>query len=208
MSEKIMEIENLTHRKGNLTVITGPMFSEKSNELISSLKKIELYQHKKIAAIKPNIENRFSEDEIVSRTGLKMHCISFSKEESTKNIIDTIPSDCDTIGIDEIQFFGDFMYNAILCWLEKGKDVFVSGLDLDLLGNPFKITSSLLALSDRTIKKHAYCSKCGQEAKYSQLISDGKEVVEIDSVIKVGNSEYEPRCKNCFVMKRESSSCF
>ena len=203
-----MEIENLTHRKGNLTVITGPMFSEKSNELISSLKKIELYQHKKIAAIKPNIENRFSEDEIVSRTGLKMHCISFSKEESTKNIIDTIPSDCDTIGIDEIQFFGDFMYNAILCWLEKGKDVFVSGLDLDLLGNPFKITSSLLALSDRTIKKHAYCSKCGQEAKYSQLIRDGKEVVEIDSVIKVGNSEYEPRCKNCFVMKRKSSSCF
>lgn len=205
MSEKTTE--NFTHRIGNLTVITGPMFSEKSNELISSLKKIELYQHKKVAALKPDIENRFSHSEIVSRTGLKMECISFSKDESTQAIIRAVPSDCDTIGIDEIQFFGDFMYKAILCWLESGKDVFVSGLDLDLLGNPFKITSSLLSLADRTIRKHAYCSKCGQEAKYSQLVSNGHEVVEIDSVIKVGDSDYEPRCKNCFVMKRQNDCC-
>ena len=196
-------LENIIKRQGNLTVITGPMFSEKSNELISDLKKIELYQHKKVIAIKPDIENRFSDNEIASRTGLKMPCLSFPQKETTENIIKAVPFDCDTIGIDEIQFFGDEMYNAILYFLENGKEVFVSGLDLDLLGNPFKITADLLALSDRTIKKHAYCSKCGREAKYSQLVADGKEVVEIDSVIKVGNSEYEPRCKNCFVMKKK-----
>ncbi|MEI6246613.1 MAG: thymidine kinase, partial [Acidobacteriota bacterium] len=50
---------------GWIEVITGSMFSGKSEELIRRLRRAEIAKQK-VQIFKPTIDNRFSDDEIVS----------------------------------------------------------------------------------------------------------------------------------------------
>ena len=60
-----------TPKPGWLEVITGSMFSGKSEELIRRLRRAQIAkQHVQI--FKPAIDNRFSEDEIVSHSEMKI----------------------------------------------------------------------------------------------------------------------------------------
>ena len=59
-------------KAGFLTTIIGPMFSEKSGELIKRCLLAEKYQNKKVIVYKPALDNRYSEDEVVSRIGLRI----------------------------------------------------------------------------------------------------------------------------------------
>ncbi|NRD81073.1 hypothetical protein HPT25_27660 [Bacillus sp. BRMEA1] len=68
------------NKRGTVTVICGPMFSEKSGELIRRLLKLEKYGRKKVKAYKPSIDTRFSEDEIVSRIGYRFPATNIPKQ--------------------------------------------------------------------------------------------------------------------------------
>ena len=61
-------MEHLTpHHSGWIEVITGSMFSGKTEELIRRLRRAQIArQH--VAIFKPDIDNRFSEDHIVSHS--------------------------------------------------------------------------------------------------------------------------------------------
>lgn len=59
---------------GRITVITGPMFSEKSGELIRRCQKLIQFGRKKVVAYKPAEDDRFAQDEIVSRIGYRLPC--------------------------------------------------------------------------------------------------------------------------------------
>jgi thymidine kinase len=61
-------MEHLTpHHSGWIEVITGSMFSGKTEELIRRLRRAEIArQH--VAIFKPDIDNRFSSDHIVSHS--------------------------------------------------------------------------------------------------------------------------------------------
>src|SRR3989338_219296 len=82
-----------------LSVITGSMFSGKSEELIRRLHVLQ-YSGIRALVVKPGIDSR-TEAEIVSRNGLKLPAMVL---QTSKEILDYAAS-YDVIGIDEAQFF-------------------------------------------------------------------------------------------------------
>ena len=64
-------------RLGWIEVICGPMFAGKSEELIRRIKRLE-YAKKKVIVFKPLIDNRYSEDEVVSHNKRKTKCYNLS----------------------------------------------------------------------------------------------------------------------------------
>lgn len=188
----------------HLKVITGPMFSGKSEELIRILRR-EKIANKKILVIKPDCDNRTGA-EIAARakdieTDIFKKSASFpaqtvsSKEDALKLIKD---HDCDVLGIDESQFFKIWLIDLVRD-LKFGKikndlKIVATGLDLDAWGVTFGIMGDLLALADNVQKLTAICFTCGREAMYTQKIGGSSK-----KQIEVGDKEiYEARCENCF----------
>lgn len=190
-------------KAGFLTTIIGPMFSEKSGELIKRCKQAQQYQNKKVIVFKPIVDKRYSTDEVVSRIGLKMpaarlnqnlKCVDFEKE------IYAICKDMDMVAFDEAQFFSNEIVEIVKKLLSMDKHIMVAGLNLDYLARPFGSIGDLLLYSDEVIVKTAFCKKCGRPATYTQRLIDGKAVTEQSGeLVVIGDSEsYEPRCRLCY----------
>src|SRR3954447_9425159 len=67
--ERFMDI--VTGNVGWIEVICGPMFSGKSEELIRRLRRA-MIARKRVEVFKPVIDNRYSDDEIVSHGDLRL----------------------------------------------------------------------------------------------------------------------------------------
>lgn len=179
---------------GVIEVITGPMFAGKSEELLRRINRL-IYAKKKFLVFKPNIDDRYSKDDIVSHQKRKYKAISISKSEE---ILDYITNDIQAVFIDEVQFFDEKIVDICSDLAKKGIRVIVAGLDMDFKGDPFKITSLLLAKAEYVTKLTAICVVCGKEATMTQRLVNGTPAKESDPIILVGASEaYEPRCRHC-----------
>lgn len=188
-------------KSGFVSVITGPMFSEKSGELIKRCKKLEKYGHKKLIAFKPSIDVRFSKTEIVSRIGLTLKAISVEKDIDDvlyKEIMDKAKL-CDVIAFDEAQFFNHKIVDITKELAYRGKMVFLAGLNLDYRGEPFGYMGDLMAMADELVLLTVMCACCGRPAIFTQRLINGKPAKQ-GPVELVGDTEvYEPRCRLCFV---------
>ena len=67
------------------TIRFGPK-SEKSGELIKRCLQAREYQNKHVEVFKPRLDNRFSDDEVVSRIGLRMKADSIHQDLSQVDI--------------------------------------------------------------------------------------------------------------------------
>ena len=67
---------------GWIEVICGPMFSGKTEELIRRLVRAQIAKQR-VAIFKPNIDNRFAEDYIVSHNKRKIKSIQIQKTTLT-----------------------------------------------------------------------------------------------------------------------------
>ncbi|MDA2738432.1 thymidine kinase [Bacillus cereus group sp. Bc015] len=172
-----------------LTVICGGMFSEKTTELQRRGKRLKR-AGKKVAYFKPDFDNRYSENEIVTHDGNKVEAISIPTDVPIM-IYPEIPMDTDVVLIDEIQFFDEDIINVINGLLQDGLTVIVAGLDLDFEAKPFGITSHLMALAEEVVKLHAVCSECGDDSWVSYKENNGQR-------IQLGTDEYTPMCRKCF----------
>lgn len=171
---------------GSLTVFCGCMFSSKSESLIRRLNRAK-YEKKKVAAVKPLVDNRYSSSDIVSHSGLKFIGIPIS---NPLDILD-LPSikEADIVGVDEVQFFDSRIVDVCLTLVGAGKQVLVAGLDMDFRGVPFGPIPTILAVADTVKKLNAACSVCGESANRSQRIVSNEEQVMVG-----GASAYEARC--------------
>jgi len=188
-------------KSGFITIISGPMFSEKSGELIKRCKKMEKYGRKRVVCFKPSIDNRFSENEIVSRIGLKMKAIPIDKELDDKTYEDIMERAkfCDIVAFDEAQFFSNRIVDIVKELAYCGKRVLVAGLNLDYRGKTFGPMGDLMVQADEIVSLTAYCSCCGRPAIFTQRLIDGKPAKE-GPIELIGDTEaYEPRCRLCFV---------
>jgi thymidine kinase len=179
---------------GKLEVIAGPMKSAKTLELIFRLKKLK-YSNVSCQVFKPRIDKRFSEEEIVSRDGHKLTATVVSNYEP-KEILEKLDNDAKVIAIDEANFFNLELVEIVKELLMQGRDVIISGLDLNFRGEPFGPMGILMSMADKVVKKHAYCDVdgCGMIANRTQRIINGKPAKYSDSLILVGDEEYEARC--------------
>ena len=113
------------YREGWLEVISGCMFAGKTEELIRRIKVLE-YAKKKIAVFKPKIDNRYSEECVVSHAGSSVKSFNISK---AREIFDYIDDSYDVIAIDEVQFFDEEIVQICDYFADRGKRVMAAGLD-------------------------------------------------------------------------------
>ena len=167
------------YREGWLEVICGCMFAGKTEELIRRINVLS-YAKKKIIVFKPEIDNRYSDKEIVSHAGTKVPCIVV---KDSKEILRYIKPDTEVIAVDEVQFFDRDM---------------VAGLDKDFRGEPFGVLPELLTRAEFVTKLTAVCAKCGAPATRTQRLVDGSPASFEDPIVLVGAVDhYEPRCRHC-----------
>jgi thymidine kinase len=174
---------------GWIEVVCGPMFSGKSEELIRRLRRAEIARQR-VQIFKPGIDERYSHDHIVSHSELKIRSENVKDADAVMARVDLRT---EVIGIDEAQFLGEGIVDAVVRLADMGKRVLIAGLDTDYLGRPFHPMPELLAVADEITKTLAICMQCGNPAKHTQRL------VNTNELIVVGAAEmYEARCRRCF----------
>lgn len=181
-------MDGINPRGGWIEVISGGMFSGKSEELIRRVRRAEIARQR-TQIFKPVIDNRFDAERIVSRDnrGIDALAVKDAAELRARVVIGV-----KVIGIDEVQFFDDHIVDVCMELADAGVRVIAAGLDQDYLRRPFGPMPGLLAIAEYVSKMHAVCVRCGGPAHYSQRLAGG------DSQIEVGDISYEARCRNCY----------
>lgn len=175
---------------GWIEVIAGSMFSGKSEELIRRLRRAKIARQK-IQVFKPEIDERFSKDHIVSHSEMRHESLAV---RNAAEILARVSSETDVVGIDEAQFFDTDLVAVANKLAGRGVRVIIAGLDQDYTGRPFEPMPQLLAVAEYITKTHAICVRCGQPANYSQRI------IPVEGRVVVGAADsYEARCRRCFV---------
>ncbi|WP_099190078.1 thymidine kinase [Tepidibacter mesophilus] len=186
---------------GYIEVVIGPMYSGKSEELIRILKRSKIAKQN-VVAFKPAIDNRYSDEDVVSHSGASITAIPI---KSAKEIYNHIDSDTQVVGIDEVQFFEGEVVDIAMDLADKGIRVIVAGLDMDFRGEPFGPTPRLLAIAEFVQKLQAVCMVCGNPAHRTQRLINGQPAKYDDPIILVGATEsYEARCRKCHVIIKEN----
>jgi len=176
-------------RPGWLEVITGSMFSGKSEELIRRVRRAQIARQR-VQLFKPRLDARFSRDEIVSHSEMKMPS---QVVERARDILALIEPDTEVVGIDEGQFFDPSLVEVADALASRGMRVIVAGLDQDYRGRPFEPMPQLMAVAEYVDKTLAVCMRCGAPANRSQRL-----VAAEDRVVVGGAGQYEARCRRCF----------
>ena len=179
----------VTGNVGWIEAICGPMFSGKSEELMRRLRRA-MIARKRVQVFKPVIDDRYSADEIVSHTDMRMKSVAISK---VREILSHLDWRTEVIGMDEANFFGQGLVEIASQLADSGKQVIIAGLDTDYMGRPFPPMPDLLTLAESITKTLAICMRCGNPAKHTQRL------VESNDLIVVGAAGmYEARCRRCF----------
>ena len=176
-------------KDGHIEVICGPMFSGKTEELIRRLVRAQIAKQR-VAIFKPNTDNRFSEDYIVSHNQRKIKSIQVRQ---TNKILD-YQDKADVFGIDETQFFDTSIVQICRSLANSGKRVVVAGLEKDYLAQSFGSMPDLLVDAEYITKVNAICMKCGDPANYSHRITPEKKQVVVGETDK-----YEALCRRCYI---------
>ncbi|AXI01123.1 thymidine kinase [Sporosarcina sp. PTS2304] len=177
---------------GWMEVICGSMFSGKSEELIRRIRRAE-FAKQKIAVFKPAIDDRYSEEAVVSHDGTSMIANPIRKACEIPNLVS---DDFDVVAIDEAQFFDEEILEVAISLADRGFRVIVAGLDQDFRGEPFGPMPQLMAVAELVTKLQAVCTVCGSPSSRTQRLINGQPARYDDPIILVGASEaYEPRCR-------------
>lgn len=176
---------------GRIEVITGPMFSGKSTELLRRLRLAQIAR-KRTAAFKHSSDARFSPDEIATHAEQRSWAmtVTLAREigESWHG------RGAAVVGIDEAQFFGEDLIDVVEELARQGKRVIVAGLNQDSFGRPFGSMPALLARADDLFLARAVCMVCGEEATKSFR----KPGAQLSQVLVGADEEYEARCRKCW----------
>jgi thymidine kinase len=175
-------------RAGWIEVISGCMFSGKTEELIRRLNRA-IIAKQRVEIFKPVIDKRYHHEQIVSHSekAIRSTPVNFA------NDIFLLAGDCDVVGIDEAQFFDQSIVEVCNTLANNGKRIIVAGLDMDYEGKPFGPMPNLLAIAEFVTKVHAICAQTGELASFSFRLSDNESQVMLGE-----KGEYEARSRRAF----------
>jgi len=181
---------------GSLDLISGCMFSGKTQELIRRLDQAR-FAGSTIQAFKPALDDRYALEAVASHREVRFPAIAVPDVGALQ---DQLRDDTRVVGIDEAQFFGPDIVSLVAELADRGRHVIVAGLDLDFLARPFGPMPLLAAYADRLTKLQASCQYpgCGsRQASRTQRLLDG-EPAPVDSPLVVigGAATYEARCRH------------
>lgn len=175
-----------------LTLIIGPMKSGKSLELIARVAPYE-FADKKVLYLQSSKDVR--DQGITSRIGIN------TKAQRVKSLTE-IDNGFDVIAVDEVHMFPERDAVQIGKWIDQGKDVFVTGLDLDYSATLQPMVAKIMELKPHNIIiKKAVCEVCHKyRAQFTQILHNGEAVLKgLPSVVpEDGTFTYEARCRECY----------
>ena len=170
-------------------MITGGMFSGKSEELVRRLRRAAIARQR-VQVFKPATDVRHGPDRLITRDDRTLDAESVRDSAELRS---RLREDVEVVGIDEAQFFDAGLAALAMELADAGRRVIVAGLDQDYARRPFGPMPLLLAHAELVDKMHAVCVRCGAEAHYSQRIAGGADQVQVGDV-----EAYEARCRGCY----------
>jgi thymidine kinase len=188
---------------GWVEIITGSMFSGKTEELLRRLRRAEI-AGQSVAAFTPAIDDRYGEATLGSHAGRTWEATVI---DTTAEGVSKIPSYLngeDVVAVDEANFFPGELVEVCQELADDDRRVVVSGTDQTYRGEPFEPIPQLMAVAEYVEKFQAICTQCGEPATRNQRLIEGEPAHYDDPTIMVGAEEsYEARCRNCHVVERD-----
>jgi thymidine kinase len=178
----------ITGKRGSIEVITGSMFSGKTEELIRRLRRAQ-FAGLRVEIFKPSLDKRYSETRVVSHDDKSI----VSTPVDNPSAILLLAGEVDVVGIDEAQFFDNSIVDVCNQLADNGIRILVAGLDMDFMGKPFGPMPALLSIAEYVTKVHAICMRCGNLAQYSFRKSEDEQLVLLGE-----KNIYEPLCRSCY----------
>ncbi len=182
---------NFNKQTGWIEVVSGSMFSGKTEELIRRIRRAQ-YANLNVIIFKPKLDTRDKKNKVVSHndTAIKCKTIKNSKEiyKKVKGV--------KVVGIDEAQFFDESIVEVCNTLANEGIRVIVAGLDMDYKGVPFKNMANLMATAEYVTKVHAICPKTGGLAQYSYRKTKSKKRILLGR-----GDEYMPLSREAYFKK-------
>lgn len=187
---------------GWIEVISGSMFSGKTEELLRRLRRAEI-AGQEVAAFKPELDDRYGETTVGSHVGRQWDATVIPAEgDGIWDALDALNGE-DVVAIDEANFFSNELVELCERLADDGRRVLVSGTDQTYRGEPFEPLPQLMAVAEYVDKLQAICSTCGEPATRNQRLIDGEPAHEDEPTYLVGAEEsYEARCRNCHTFRR------
>lgn len=181
--------------KGTIRAFCGPMFSGKTSSFIPIIEK-NIEANKKIKLFRPIKDDRYDDvgNEKLVTNNQKIIDIDTEKVKDSDEILNQVKNlDLDLIFIDEAQFFDEKLVKVCHKIANMGKDVVVSGLDMDAFGVPFKTMPLMLSISDSVTKLKAICDFCKEEKANLTYRKDSSTEQEVVG----GKEKYGAICRDC-----------
>ena len=170
---------------GSINVFTGPMKCGKTKRAIDAAT-IQKIRGKDIKVFKPKMDNRFGENQIVTRAGAKLDTLNISCIEDIEKY------DADVYVIDEFQFLdGDL--ETINRLANKDKKIYISGLNLTSDRKPFGKMGEVMCMADKIELMTSVCDVCKCEDAIYTYYNGPK-----NTDILVQEEGYMPVCRECY----------
>jgi thymidine kinase len=177
---------------GRIEVITGPMFSGKSEELIRRLKRAQIAR-RRVLCFKPDLDVRYHKTAIASHSLQTLDAVTVADVEALKAVLFPVIDEVEVVGVDESQFFDESLVPLALELVHRAKRVLFAGLDTTFAGEPFPPVPNLMAIADEVVKLSAVCMQCGAPAIHTQRLGSSQSLVLVGAA-----GFYEARCRACF----------
>jgi thymidine kinase len=185
---------------GWIEVISGVMFSGKSEELIRRIRRATIARQK-VQVFKSHLDSRYTGlYSVSSHDGREFEA---SPVDSGGEISRLVRSDTQVVAIDEAQFLDRQIVNVATLLAGRGMRVILAGTDTDFRGEPFGSMGELMAIAELVDKLQAICVICGDPACRNQRLIDGKPARYDSPTIMIGGREsYQARCRHCHSVPR------
>ena len=189
-------------QSGWVEVVTGCMFSGKTEEVLRRLRRAEI-AGQSVAAFTPAIDDRYGTAAIGSHAGRRIEATVVDTEDPLPEMCEQLNGE-QVVAIDEANFFGPALLDACETLAAEGRRVVVSGTDQTFRGEPFHPLPELMATAEYVEKLQAICTQCGEPATRNQRLVDGDPAHVDDPTVVVGAEEaYEARCRSCHTVRRD-----
>ena len=181
--------------QGWIEVITGVMFSGKSEEMIRRVRR-SLIARRRVQVFKSALDDRYHGiGHVSSHDGSGVTAVPV---RSGRELAERIHPHTQVVAVDEVQFLDDGIVEVLTVLADRGARVIVAGIDMDFRGEPFGPMPRILAMAEAVDKLHAICMVCGAAATRNQRLVNGQPAPYESPVVQVGGHEaYEARCRRC-----------
>ena len=177
--------------KNEFIIFVGPMFGGKTTKLLSAVDRYK-YQKRDIFAFKPQVDQRYAKEKIVTHWGGKLRAdlVSDATEILESLALNGIGLQGQpVIAVDEAFMLKDA--GTVLPKLFKaGATVIASTLQISSDGTAYPEVAGFMPYATKVEVCPAVCTICGADAHYTEKIGG-----RVDHGIEVGGAEmYQPRC--------------